>query len=77
MNKRLDDIAIRAKTMVEEGSNRQISFNHDLKAFAEKFAELIVKDCVAVAELQRNPSTLNYKPCERFADELRHHFGVK
>lgn len=43
----------------------------------EKFAELIVKECMSVARGMRNPSNLNYKPSDRFVDELRLHFGVK
>lgn len=43
----------------------------------EKFAELIVKECISVARRQRNPSNLNYKPSERFVEELQQYFGVK
>jgi len=42
----------------------------------QKFAELIVKECMKVAASQRNPANLNYKPSERFVEDLRQHFGV-
>jgi hypothetical protein len=42
-----------------------------------KFAELIVRECMGVAKGMRNPPNLNYKPSDRFVDELRLHFGVK
>jgi hypothetical protein len=42
----------------------------------EKFAELIVKECVQVCLSQRDPSNLNYKPSERFAEAVKQHFGV-
>jgi hypothetical protein len=42
-----------------------------------KFAELIVRECMGVARGMRNPPNLNYKPSDRFVDELRLHFGVK
>jgi hypothetical protein len=42
----------------------------------EKFAELIVRECMGVARGMRNPPNLNYKPSDRFVDELRLHFGV-
>ena len=42
----------------------------------EKFAELIVRECMSVARGMRNPPNLNYKPSDRFVDELRLHFGV-
>ena len=43
----------------------------------EKFAELIVQDAIKIAESQRGPSTLNYSPGRRCAEDLRYHFGVK
>jgi hypothetical protein len=43
----------------------------------EKFAELIIRECMSVARGMRNPPNLNYKPSDRFVDELRLHFGVK
>jgi len=43
----------------------------------EHFAELIVRQCMSVARGMRNPSNLNYKPSDRFVDELRLHFGVE
>lgn len=44
---------------------------------AEKFAELIVKECAQVCLSQRDPANLNYKPSERFAEAVKQHFGVK
>ena len=43
----------------------------------QRFAELIVRECMKVAALQRNPANLNYKPSERFVEDLRQHFGVE
>lgn len=42
-----------------------------------KFAELIVKECIKVCLEQRNPSILNYKPSETFANAIKEHFGVE
>ena len=47
MNERIKELAEQAKFMAEENINRQISYNNELKAFSEKFAELIVKECSA------------------------------
>lgn len=44
MNERIYDLAGQAKFMAEEELNRKISYNAELKAFAEKFAELIVQN---------------------------------
>jgi hypothetical protein len=49
MNERIQKLAEQAKFMAEEDINRQISYNAELKAFAEKFAELIVRECAAEA----------------------------
>lgn len=48
MNERIQELAVKAKLMAEEDINRQISYNAELKAFAEKFAELIVKECAGI-----------------------------
>jgi hypothetical protein len=45
MNERIKELAEQAKFMAEEDINRQISYNAELKAFAEKFAELIIREC--------------------------------
>ena len=49
---------------------------YDVK-WEEKFAELIIQECMGVARGMRNPPNLNYKPSDRFVDELRLHFGVE
>jgi len=46
MNERIKELVGQAKFMAEETINRQISKNAELDAFAEKFAELIVKECI-------------------------------
>jgi hypothetical protein len=55
MNERIQELAVKAKLMAEEDINRQISYNAELKAFANKFAELIIRDFIAT--------------CDRLADE--------
>jgi hypothetical protein len=49
MNERIKELAGQAKFMAEEDINKQISYNTELKAFAEKFAELIVEECAKIA----------------------------
>jgi hypothetical protein len=46
MNQRIRELAGQAKCMAEETLNKQISKNAELDAFAEKFAELIVRECL-------------------------------
>lgn len=43
----------------------------------QKFAELIVKDCMIVCLMQRDPQTLSYKPSERYAEQIGKFFGVE
>ena len=50
MNERIKELAGQAKFMAEEDINKQISYNTELKAFAEKFAELIVAECLKIAK---------------------------
>lgn len=47
------------------------------KAFIDKFAEMMVEECVQVCLAQRDPYNLNYKPSERFAEAVKLHFGVE
>jgi hypothetical protein len=48
MNERIKELANQAKFMAEETINRKISANPELYAFAEKLAELIVKECAGI-----------------------------
>jgi hypothetical protein len=71
MNERIKELAVKAKFMAEEDINRQISYNTELKAFAEKFAELIVEEmydfmCKATDNDGAWPSS----------KEVKQHFGV-
>ena len=48
MNPRIQELVGQAKFVAEETLNRQISKNAELDAFAEKFAELIVRECAEI-----------------------------
>jgi hypothetical protein len=45
--------------------------------YNERFAEMIVRECIKIAVNQRDPANLNYKPSDRFVEDLKQHFGVK
>lgn len=66
MNERIRELAVEAGFYA----------NPDVDKF-QKFAELIIRECIQVAAKQRNPSNLNYKPSERFVEDLKLHFGVE
>jgi len=85
MNERIYKLAEQAKCMAEEDINRQISYNAELKAFAEKFAKLIVRECIGVIETKMPEFTgkEEYDNLIRKAgrldaiDEIKEHVGVK
>lgn len=81
MNERIKEIAAQAKFMAEETINKKISKNAELDAFAEKFAELIVRECskVIVNGGYRNPvlgEKHSLTPPE-IATMIEEHFGVE
>ena len=69
MNERIKELVGQAKFMAEESINKQISANTELNAFAEKFAELIVKECDMV--LSDDDGATHH------SELLFTHFGVK
>ena len=78
MNPRLTEIYRSCRSREGLASQDEYkSANVLLGTEVEKFAELIVRECMNVARQQRNPANLNYKPSERFVEDLRQHFGVE
>ena len=85
MNERIRELAVKAKLMAEEDINRQISYNTELKAFAEKFAELLVRECLAIVRKEALltdyvPAEMNEHAGKRLHDAyviIKEHFGVE
>ncbi len=75
MNDRIKLLAEQAKFMAEEDINRQISYNIELKAFAEKFAELIVKECAGIYSKIDNGNL--HMGTDDYLEALQKHFGVE
>lgn len=73
MNERIRELMAQATKVVEPNDP---DYRHEIFD-KEKFAELIIRECIQVAANQRNPSNLNYKPSERFVEDLKLHFGVE
>ena len=67
MNERIKQLAEQAKQYAEDEQNNPLKI-YTLDCFNEKFAELIVKECSAVA--------LNIG-CGDIEDKLLKHFGVE
>jgi hypothetical protein len=81
MNNRIKDLAGQAKVMAEGTINRKISKNAELDAFAEKLAELIVRECIDICYNHpgRMPSN-NWQGVTVPLDivhRLEEHFGVE
>ena len=76
MNERIRELAGQAKFMAEETINKKISKNAGLDAFAEKFAELIVKECIQVCNSRVGNSDYNTGRMH-CASDLKEHFGVE
>ena len=80
MNERIRELAGQAKFMAEEDINRQISYNTELKAFAEKFAELIVQECILTIQMgitRDGHNTEKYLRSVEHIKQIKQHFGVE
>jgi hypothetical protein len=92
MNEHIKLLALQAKLMAEEDINKQISYNTELKAFADKFAELIVRECMTMSNeltaqyITRRKSTMVFAEkniyaegeaaCDILKYKMKRHFGV-
>ena len=77
MNERIRELCSQAISDVDGIQNPDTQNMYIPDCFAEKFAELIVRECAQVCLSQRDPANLNYKPSERFAEAVTQHFGVR
>jgi hypothetical protein len=69
MNERIKELAGQAKFMAEESINKQISANAELNAFAEKFAELIIRECMLLSIYQSEASYVSNYIAKHFEVE--------
>jgi len=81
MNERIRELVGQAKFMAEETINKQISKNAELDAFAEKFAELIVQECLGCCEHVISdpvPKSVDtwLNGGEQCIQEIKEHFGL-
>lgn len=79
MNERIQKLVGRAKFAAEETLNKQISKNAELDAFAEKFAELIVTECMNCAQWVGQVNKTPVEPvntAHAINQRIKQHFGV-
>lgn len=74
MHERIENISNAARAYADGYDDRHTPIR--FQKYNEKFSELIVRECAQVCSKQRNPSNLNYKPSEEFAQAVKRHFGV-
>jgi hypothetical protein len=75
MNIDIDQLVKKAKKGARKGYG--IQFGHVLTGDElEKFAELVINDCVDIVLKERNPPGLNYKPTESIANAIKSRFGL-
>ena len=82
MNERIQELVGQAKFMAEETINQQISKNAELDTFAEKFAKLIVRECIGCCEQVISdpvPESVDtwLNGGEQCIQEIKEHFGVE
>lgn len=81
MNERIKQLASESNLMEFVDGLEPIIYAHDIKR-VEKFAELIVKECIEQAELEEDRFTgldamdLAYA-MQNFQNLLKHHFGIE
>ena len=71
MNQLIKELTGRAKVLAEESINKKISANEELYAFANEFAESIVRECAEVAGCNGHVSGF------ALGDLIKEHFGIK
>ena len=76
MNEQLDQLALIAKDYAYVTVKNYIDNSAEFEqAYLEKFAELLVKECVELTLDYKNDE--HYKGWLDYRDEIKKHFGVK
>ena len=76
MNERIKELVSQSKFMAEETVNKQISKNAELDAFAEKFAELVIAECLDILE-DEDTHDIYGQPIRLAAIRIKKLFGVE
>jgi hypothetical protein len=77
MNKQIKELAVQAKFLAEQDINKQISYNTELKAFAEKFAQLIILECADFIDSHEQVDKYGEAMDIVYGEDLIKHFGVE
>jgi hypothetical protein len=74
MNDKIKELYI--KTIQTKDTNKTWAYDSD-EDYAETFANFIIDECINLCLKQKDPSNLNYKPSEKFAETIRLYFDRK
>ena len=75
MNEKIKELALQAMTYVTHNPNANKLNSGDM--FDEKFAELIVRECIDIAQDRANFPGFPPNDVNDIIDEIREHFGVE
>ena len=77
MNERFRELAKQALDYAEKNQSADIP-QHWFELHNKKFAELIISECIGVAEREDTDVMMKEGyPCSQTAKKIRDHFGVK
>lgn len=78
MNERIKVLAEQAN-LYARSDNSSMLFENYQKRYTEKFAELIVADCLDVVAMRMylGPVEMCRQECKALASEIKEHFGVE
>jgi hypothetical protein len=82
MNERIKSLIERAEYQAQKqsGSDWQVHVEPSREQIFEKFAELIVRECVGICECEWNGDADTFAASEAYnecADAIKEHFGVE
>ena len=74
MNERILELAVQASHQSPDGYPVTIPYSKD---FAEKFAELIVRECTSLFDGTKEMKTVGMLTHNQVVEQIKKHFGVE
>ena len=74
MNERILELAVQASHQSPDGYPVTIPYSKD---FAEKFAELIVRECTSLFDGTKEMKTVGMLTHSQIVEQIQKHFGVE